>query len=106
MYDLRHKSLNLSDLHAPPGPLFGRIEEVDAYLVPTSSSHVEPKPLCQPGSALDLTPHLLNPLPHVFHVCTQASPPGEALPSPHIYTAISGISECLINREEEATLHQ
>lgn len=45
LYDLRHKSLNVYDLHAPLGPLFGTIEEVDAHLVPTSSSHVGPKPL-------------------------------------------------------------
>ena len=31
LYDLRHKSLNVYDLHAPLGPLFGTIEEVDAH---------------------------------------------------------------------------
>lgn len=81
LYDFRHKSLNVSDLHAPLGPLFGTMEEVDAHLVATSSSHVGPKPL---RARTLTTPSLLNPLPRVFHICTQVSAPGEALPSPHI----------------------
>lgn len=44
----------LFDLHAPLGPVFGRIEEVAVHLVPSPSSHVGPKPLC----AQTLTPHI------------------------------------------------
>lgn len=79
------KSRILFDLHAPLGPVFGRMEEVAVHLVPSPSSHVGRKPLCaQTLTPPPLPPSPVNPLPRVLHVCAQQSPPGEALPTLHI----------------------
>ena len=74
------KSRILFDLHAPLGPVFGRIEEVAGHLVPSPSSHVGPKPLC----AQTLTPHLFLPPPQTLSLVSFT-----CVPSCHLLVRLS-----------------